>query len=195
MASSKLSDLVELAAQPATTDEFYINDGGISKRISYQNVLGAALKDLDDLGVVPSLDKLIFSTGAGAFAFKGGSAAVTALGILALAQSWTKPQRGTYLQLTDAATVAVDFALSNNYYVTVAGNRTIGAPSNKVDGQSGFLVVEQDGTGGRTTSFHADWDFGATGVPIPDVAANKKALFAYIVDWDLKVMTRFIEDF
>jgi len=34
MADSKVSALTELAAQPADSDEFYINDGGVSKRIT-----------------------------------------------------------------------------------------------------------------------------------------------------------------
>lgn len=34
MADSKVSALTELAVQPADTDEFYINDGGVSKRIT-----------------------------------------------------------------------------------------------------------------------------------------------------------------
>ena len=35
MADSKVSALAELAVEPADTDEFYINDGGVSKRITY----------------------------------------------------------------------------------------------------------------------------------------------------------------
>jgi len=38
MADSKLSALPELATTPAATDEFYINDGTVSKRIQYSNL-------------------------------------------------------------------------------------------------------------------------------------------------------------
>ncbi len=41
MADTKLSALTELAAAPAATDEFYINDGGTSKRITAANMLSA----------------------------------------------------------------------------------------------------------------------------------------------------------
>jgi len=34
MADAKVSALTELAVQPADTDEYYINDGGVSKRIT-----------------------------------------------------------------------------------------------------------------------------------------------------------------
>lgn len=38
MADTKLSLLTELAVTPADTDEFYINDGGVSKRITYGTI-------------------------------------------------------------------------------------------------------------------------------------------------------------
>jgi hypothetical protein len=196
MASSKLSDLTELAAQPAASDELYVNDGGVSKKITYTNLLGAALQDLVDLGVVASDGQFIVGTGSGALAYESGATAVTSLGILALVQSWTKAQRSTFVELTDAGPVVVDLALSNNFFVTVTADREIGDPSNKVNGQSGFFMVEQNATGGWNTTFHANWDFGPAGTPAPNTAANKKMLIAYLVDWDAaKVMARHIEDF
>ncbi len=109
--------------------------------------------------------------------------------------SWSGAQRGTLNELTDAATVAIDFNDSNNFYVTVTADRTIGQPSNQTAGQCGFLIIEQDGTGGHTTSFHADWDWGAAGTPTFDTTANKKGVVAYFVDWDTTVIARFLGDF
>lgn len=44
-ADTKLSALTELAATPAASDEFYINDGGTSKKIQYSNLMdGGALQ-------------------------------------------------------------------------------------------------------------------------------------------------------
>ena len=37
-ADSKLSALTELAAAPAGTDQLYINDGGVSKRVTVDNL-------------------------------------------------------------------------------------------------------------------------------------------------------------
>ena len=37
-ANTKLSDLPELATTPAASDELYINDGGVSKKIQYSNL-------------------------------------------------------------------------------------------------------------------------------------------------------------
>lgn len=110
-------------------------------------------------------------------------------------QAWTGSQRSTFVQLADAATVLVDFATEQNMYVTVAGDRTIGQPSNQVSGQAGFIIVEQDAVGGRTTSWHADWDFGADGAPSPDTNANKKAVIAYVVDWDGVIVSSHVGDY
>jgi hypothetical protein len=80
-------------------------------------------------------------------------AATTTLAGLAVAQSFTKAQSGTPVALTDGATIAVDLSLGNNFSVTLAGNRTLGDPSNVTAGQSGVIVVTQDGTGSRTLAY------------------------------------------
>jgi hypothetical protein len=156
---------------------------------------GAVLDDLNTTGANAADSEFLVGTGAGALAWESGATAVASLGILALAQSWTAAQRSTYVQLTDAATVAVDFADGNNFYVTITASRTIGQPSNQTDGQSGIIVVEQDGTGGWTPSWHADWDWGAAGAPVVDTSANKKAVIAYEVDWDTTIIAKFVGDF
>jgi hypothetical protein len=43
--------------------------------------------------------------------------------------------------------------------VTLAGNRTLAAPTNGKPGQEGFIRVVQDATGGRTLSFAAAYKF------------------------------------
>ena len=125
--------------------------------------------------------------------FKDGC--ITGVACLAKDQTFTGAQRNSWNQLTDGANIAVDFASGNNFYVTVGGDRTIDAPSNVVVGQSGMFIVEQDGTGGHTTTFAATWDFGDTGSPVPDETANKKAVFGYVVDWDSRVLCTFSGDF
>jgi hypothetical protein len=82
-----------------------------------------------------------------------------------IAQSFTAAQRGEITTLTDAATVAVDFADSNNFTVTLGGNRTLGNPTNQVAGQSGSLFVVQDGTGSRTLAYSSDWEFAGGTAP------------------------------
>lgn len=59
------------------------------------------------------------------------------------------------IALTDAATIATDAALGYEFYVTLGGNRTMGAPTNPSTGQQITYVVIQDGTGGRTLAWNA----------------------------------------
>ena len=80
-------------------------------------------------------------------------ASTTTLAGLAVTQSFTKAQRGTPVGLTDGATIAVDMSLGNNFSVTLAGNRSLGDPTNVTAGQSGVIVITQDGTGSRTLAY------------------------------------------
>lgn len=67
-------------------------------------------------------------------------------------QTFTKAQRSTVTALTDGATINVDFSLSNDFSVTLGGNRTL-TFTNAVAGQSGTILVSQDGTGSRTMAY------------------------------------------
>lgn len=64
--------------------------------------------------------------------------------------------------LTDAATIATDASLGNIFTVTLGGNRTLGAPTNPVNGQKCIWRVRQDGTGSRTLAFNAAFRFGTS---------------------------------
>jgi len=81
-------------------------------------------------------------------------------------QSWTGAQRGAITALTDAATIALDLGLSNNFVVQLGGNRTLGAPTNVVANQSGTITVLQDKTGTRTLAYAWPyvWAGGTAGV-------------------------------
>ena len=86
---------------------------------------------------------------------------------------------GSITALTDAATISVNFASSNNFSVTLGGNRTLGNPSNVVAGQSGFIAVTQDGTGSRTLSYSSNWDFASGSPPILTTTAGATDIIAY----------------
>ena len=101
--------------------------------------------------------------------------------VLANDQNWTGAQRGAVTALTDGATIAVDFNDSNNYSVTLAGNRTLGQPTNQVVGQSGSIFVTQDGTGSRTLAYHADWKWAGGTAPTLSTAAASVDRIDYIV--------------
>jgi hypothetical protein len=98
-----------------------------------------------------------------------------------VAQTYTAGQRGEITTLTDAATIAVDFADSNNFTVTLGGNRTLGNPTNQVAGQSGSLFVVQDGSGSRTLAYSSDWEFAGGTAPTLSTAASAVDRIDYIV--------------
>ena len=98
-----------------------------------------------------------------------------------VAQTYTKAQRGTITTLTDGATITPDFAASNNYTVTLAGNRTLANPSNLTAGQSGSIFILQDGTGSRTLAFGSYWDFASGTAPTLTTDASAVDRVDYIV--------------
>ena len=86
---------------------------------------------------------------------------------------------GNITALTDAATISVNFASSNNFSVTLAGNRTLGNPTNVVAGQSGFIAITQDGTGGRTLAYSSNWSFASGTAPTLTTTAGAIDILAY----------------
>ena len=83
--------------------------------------------------------------------------------------------------LTDAATIALNFEDAQNFSVTLAGNRTLGLPTNIIAGQTGSIFVTQDGTGSRTLSYNAIWDFAAGTAPTLTTTASAIDRIDYIV--------------
>lgn len=111
-----------------------------------------------------------------------------------VAQTYTAAQRGSYVTLTDAATIAVDLSLGNNFQVTLGGNRTLGAPTNVVAGQSGVIRVVQDGTGSRTLAYNSVYKFAGGTAPTLTTTASAVDLLAYHVESGTRIAVRFIGD-
>lgn len=63
---------------------------------------------------------------------------------------FTGTQAVAFVTLTDGATITIDGSLSNNFIVTLAGNRTLANPTSMRDGAYYNVWVKQDGTGSRT---------------------------------------------
>jgi len=100
---------------------------------------------------------------------------------LGVPQTFTSGQRGEITVLGDSATITADFDNSNNFTVTLGGNRTLANPVNLVAGQSGSIFVVQDGTGGRTLAYGSFWDFVGGAVPTLTTTANAVDRIDYIV--------------
>ncbi|GGY13636.1 hypothetical protein [Streptomyces anandii] len=66
------------------------------------------------------------------------------------------------ITFTDASTIATNAALGNLFRVTLAGNRTPGAPTNPTDGQRAMWELIQDATGSRTLTLNPVFALGTT---------------------------------
>ena len=101
--------------------------------------------------------------------------------LLASAQNWTAGQSGEITALTDGATITIDMADSNNFSVTLGGNRTFANPSNDTAGQSGSIFITQDGTGSRKASWGTDWEFAGGTAPTLTTTAAASDRIDYVI--------------
>ena len=116
---------------------------------------------------------------------EGGALVSTTPASIALTnttQTFTAAQRGAITALTDAATITPDFAVTNNYSVTLAGNRTLANPTNLTAGQSGVIIISQDSTGSRTLAFGSYWKFAGGTAPSLTTTASASDAIVYFVD-------------
>jgi hypothetical protein len=102
-------------------------------------------------------------------------------------QAFTAAQRGAITALTDGATITADFALANNFSVTLGGNRTLANPSNLTAGQSGCIWITQDGTGSRTLAYGSQWDFTGGTAPTLTTTAAAVDCLVYAVQSSTKI--------
>lgn len=83
--------------------------------------------------------------------------------------------------LTDAANIDWDVRLGPVAQVTLAGNRTMNAPSGIVDGEAYALFPIQDATGSRTLAYTASgYDFGTPGAPTLTTTASEFDLIPFL---------------
>ena len=151
---------------------------------------GIANLDIDggtDIGeAIVDADLFIVDNGAGGTNRKTAASRIatyTTAEAVGTANTWTAGQRGEITALSDGATITIDMADSNNFSVTLGGNRTFANPSNDTAGQCGSIFITQDGTGSRTASWGSDWDFaGGTAPTLTTTAAAVDRVDYVILD-------------
>lgn len=159
--------------------------------------------------VVPVATKqLIWCDGTNCFAVTAAAANATSLGGID-AQYWARTGRTateiaapTYLlnnfvngvrnaspwsTVTESPTTTIDTRQGNQQILTLTGNRTMAAPSNVTDGQAIILYVLQDGTGGRTLTWNAVFQFDQGAAPVLTTTAAHGDLFLMIYNSALAV--------
>jgi len=91
-----------------------------------------------------------------------------------VANEYTKTQNFNCTTLTDEATIAWDASSNQVCKVTLAGNRTMAAPTNQVDGGFYHITVIQDGSGSRTITWNAVFKFPSDTAPTLTTTASEQ---------------------
>ena len=96
--------------------------------------------------------------------------------------AFTAQQYSAEATLTDAATIAWNVSASQVAKVTLAGNRTFGAPTNQFAGAFYGVMVIQDATGSRTGAWNSVFKFPLATAPTLTTTANAKDFFVFRSD-------------
>jgi len=84
--------------------------------------------------------------------------------------------------LTDGATIDWNLSTQQVAKVTLAGNRTLNAPTNQQAGAFYSLAIIQDGTGSRTLTFNSVYKFTGATAPTLTTTASAKDIIIFKSD-------------
>lgn len=96
--------------------------------------------------------------------------------------TFTAQQYFAETELTDSATINWAVATAQVAKVTLAGNRTMAAPTGLQNGAFYSLMVIQDSNGSKTISWNSAFKWPGTIAPILTTTANAKDLFVFRSD-------------
>ena len=112
-------------------DSEHITDGSIdTAHYADNSITGAELAD--NIDIAGTLDVTGVTTLDAALTVAGSAVA------------------GTITDTSNTGNVTLDFSADNNFVLTLTGNTVLVNPTTEIVGQSGFIVLIQDGTGSRT---------------------------------------------
>lgn len=75
----------------------------------------------------------------------------------------------------------LNFSTYQNFVLTLTGNVTLANPTTEAVGQSGFIVMIQDGTGSRTVSLGTDYETASAGGLALSTTASTTDIVPYVV--------------
>ncbi len=105
------------------------------------------------------------------------SAAVSAASSTTFAGAVGTPE----VSIASATSMNVNFSAGNNFAITLGTNATLAGAVNGKVGQSGTITITQDGTGSRTLSYGASYNFPSGTAPTLSTAAAAKDIIVYKV--------------
>lgn len=107
---------------------------------------------------------------------------------LDVAQAWTASQSGATDTSSITGSTTLDFSLYQNFVLTLTGSVTLDNPTTETTGQSGFIVMIQDGTGSRTVALGSQYKTaGGAGLTLSTVASSIDVV-PYIVSADGSIL-------
>lgn len=116
----------------------------------------------------------------------------TADKVLTTDQVWAA---GAEVALSGAADITPNMAAGINFVVSsINGNRSLLNATNKKVGQSGYIRIVQDATGGRTLSYGTDYKFASGKVPTLSTAANAEDILFYCVISSTRVLISLVPE-
>jgi hypothetical protein len=131
----------------SSAEHLTLNADGASKDIKFQ-ANGVEKASISSAGAFTS-------TTIDATALTGDLPAISGASITGILPLTGGTMTGSVTSSTDTDTsntgsVTLDFSTNQNFVLTLTGNTTLANPTTETAGQSGFIVLIQDGTGGRT---------------------------------------------
>ena len=129
-------------------------------------------------------DILSKALGLAAVGVVGGPLLSEAFASPALAAGGTSEQGAlapTVVALTDAPTIAVDASLGNDFRVTLGASRTMGNPSNALDGEQIIFQITQGSGGASTITWGTNYEFSSDlPQPMLSTGAGETDLLGFI---------------
>jgi len=113
-----------------------------------------------------------------------------------VAQTFTAAQRGNIsAQGSVSGTVTLSFASANNFSMTLpaGGSITLANPTNLTAGQSGVIVITQNGTTAATVAYGSNWKFSG-GTPTMSTGLSSVSVLAYFVESTTRISAQLISN-
>ena len=191
LTSPKINEDVEVTS---TATELNLLDG-VTSTTAELNILDGVTSTAAELnildGVTSTADELNILDGVTSTATELNYSDLTTLGTTAASKIFTADANNLTTvsgavanvedTLTDEATITWNVIDSPVAKVTLGGNRTLSAPSGTtpIAGQFVSLLAIQDGTGGRTITWNAAYEFTEDTAPDLTATASKGDLFTF----------------
>ena len=86
----------------------------------------------------------------------------------------------------------LDFSTGNNFSLTLGASIVLENPTGVTTGQSGMILILQDGTGSRTLSFGSSWDFPSATPPTVTATADALSSLVYFARSTTSIVTNSI---